>query len=510
MEPQLRELRLTVPKGATLRNGTFDNREHIIVPVVMLREGVVFGMGAPGPEFVSFEVLAKCPTEWNGRPVVADHPVRGGLPMSANERKVLEDEAFGLIQDARADDQSRSLLADAWIDPKRIKAGSSGERILERLQAGATIEVSVGSFVMVEQQSGNWDGFDYVGIWTEVHSDHLALLSEGQTGACSNEMGCGAPRTFNKETEMAAENPLDKIRGQVRKFFDRVLTFRPSQEESVTDRELRAALEAALFAIEPGFLGVDSVDLTKSKVIYAVMPEQAVQLFWRSYSLGADNAVTLADDREEVREVRRFEPLTANQPAPPASPCGCGGSTQLAAAAAESEGNMTKKERVDALIASKKFGEADRASLEAMSDEGLNAIEAVSVAAEQRGDPVAPPAAPLTEEQKEAAFLASAPQSIRDLIARQKAQDETRRVNLVASLKTCQKAYTEAELNAMPVGQLEKLAAIAIPEVPATDYSIRAAAHVSNIETGDESDVYRNPPDPYKAALEKRAAAQRH
>jgi hypothetical protein len=85
--------------------------------------------------------------------------------------------------------------------------------------------------------------------------------------------------------------------------------------------------------------------------------------------------------------------------------------------------------------------------------------------------PVAAPApAPLTGEE----WMAAAPPEIRALVDRAKTDEATRKTALLAALKgKTTGAYTDAELAALPVEQLTRIAKLAIKETPRTaiDYS---------------------------------------
>jgi hypothetical protein len=97
---------------------------------------------------------------------------------------------------------------------------------------------------------------------------------------------------------------------------------------------------------------------------------------------------------------------------------------------------------------------------------------------------------PETEEQ----YLAKAPASIRSLVERQKKQDAEQKTLLVNALKTAQSEYTEAELNAMPVEQLQRVARIAKADTPTVDFSgagvVRAAAKADDLSEFAAPDSY--------------------
>ena len=192
MKRVLRNLHLRGATG-TIRTAVFQKKEHVVVPVVALVEGVIYPINAETPELVLAEEFHMAPQGWNGRPTFAGHPEDGGTQVSGNTPRTLEQHAFGLVFNAEAKD--RKLEMEAWLDPDRAKeVGDDALRILERIKRGETIEVSVGCYVVAEEKAGTYNGKRYNAIWRSIVPDHLALLPEGDIGACSVAMGCGTPR----------------------------------------------------------------------------------------------------------------------------------------------------------------------------------------------------------------------------------------------------------------------------------------------------------------------------
>lgn len=192
MSRELRSTRALI-QGAELRTAVWQGVEHIVCPVVMMvGDAVVRGVGSKGPELVPAGELAVAPASWNGRPVVPDHPEGGNG--SANTPEILERWCFGAIFNARYHDGR--LKAEAWINPERAESiGELGQSVVSRLRAGEMVEVSVGCWITPETRAGVQDGNRYEYVWHDVVPDHLAMLPEGVAGACSVEMGCGAPRS---------------------------------------------------------------------------------------------------------------------------------------------------------------------------------------------------------------------------------------------------------------------------------------------------------------------------
>jgi hypothetical protein len=184
-----------------LRRVTFESREHFVVPVVAVVEGVLQASNAPHPEFVPLASLQQSVAGWNGRALTLNHPEFAGEKVSANDPTTLEHWSIGRVFNARI--EGNALVLDAFLDPARAEAVAGAAEVLARLRSGNTVEVSVGAFVETSQQAGKYRGATYYSVWASVLPDHLALLSEGLVGACSVAAGCGALRA-NSNTKGCA------------------------------------------------------------------------------------------------------------------------------------------------------------------------------------------------------------------------------------------------------------------------------------------------------------------
>lgn len=334
----LRSIRLIGATGAVIRTAQFDGRDHLVVPVVALMEAVIHPVNAPAPELVPVDVLAKAPGGWNGRPLVTDHPFINGIAVSANSPEILESMAFGMLFNTASPArvlETKRLTSEAWIDLARVdKVGELAQSVVARAQAGEPIEVSVGAMVTIEDETGVYGGVEYSGRWAEVVPDHLAMLPDGSTGACSVEMGCGTPRVASGNpvrhqvtdaglVMVGARRPTQEKANMSRSLRQRlasltsdvlgVIRFRGSADvaSGESDTDLRRAIDAALRETEPGYLGIDDVFPVDGLVVFACMPTDRFILYQRSYSQGSDGVVSLEGERVEVQQVTRYEPVTA-------------------------------------------------------------------------------------------------------------------------------------------------------------------------------------------------------
>jgi len=168
----------------TVRNEVYEGQNHIVVPVVMMVEGV--HSGSKGPLFHSIEELGAYPESWNGRPVTINHPQVDGVNTSANSPAILEAYAVGKIFNTHVD--GTKLKAEVWINASR--GARLSPEVMEAINQRQPLQVSTGAFTEEINQTGNWNEEEYIAIATNLRPDHLALLPGG-VGACSLEDGCG-------------------------------------------------------------------------------------------------------------------------------------------------------------------------------------------------------------------------------------------------------------------------------------------------------------------------------
>lgn len=496
-----------------IRTAQYNNLEHIVIPVTMMVQGVVWAVNSPFPALVLAEEFSKFPDGWNGRPVVGGHPYKHGSPVSANSPEVLEENAFGFIFNTEV--KGDRLCAEAWIDPVRAsRPGSVGERTLERIKEGKEIlEVSVGVFTEVEEKRGIFNGSQYEGIWRDYVPDHLAILAEGDIGACSVEMGCGAMRAntvhlvtsagmqaMHSEAKIVKPESNEK-KGIKERFaaFLKSFTAEVKIAEDASDREVANLLDAALRASEPGYLGIDDVNSAEGNVVYAVMPEDRFILKRRGFTVDGAT-VSLGDSSEEVVRRSTYEVVTAASAVvtePKTAGCGCGGHKETAVIETAGENSdMDKTARIAALVASKKLGPAMTVKvLESLTDEQIAAIESAAATAVVETPVVTTPVAtPVVQAVKPTTvdeYIATVPAGpMRDSLVegmRVAAEKKTALISRLRASNRCSvEDYPDAELQAMQIPGLEKLAKLAGIELVSVtapvDFSLGGARKPENDE----------------------------
>jgi hypothetical protein len=510
--------RLTQLKGlaetAQIRVAKVKGRDYLVVPVVaMVGNSVVRPMNSTGPEFVPEEVLEMYPSTWNGRPLVTSHPVDAdGQPVTANSPDVFEAMAFGQMLNTRYEDGR--LRTDAYIDVDMAKGVDAlGESILARCESGAHIEVSVGAYVYLEQREAEFEGQPYSYIWNGYVTDHLALLPEGVLGACSNKMGCGAPRVMQEDAKMAATE-----KEQRPGIVDRIFAALGFKSLEFSDRELRNALWEGLRSSVPAFDSVVEVYTESKRVIYTTYNENQVVMYEATYD-EKDGKFTFSEG-VEVKPSMSYTPVAAEgggvlvQKAAEAQPvaraaCGCGGHVQESADVAQRGAAMSQKVKdlAGRLIANERSPYTDKhqSFLEGLSEAEIEAIAqpyeekpAVTVAA------AAPAPAPVTVKVPTVEeFLASAPPEVRAAVQRSLTHEAQHRTGLIYGLAAAQTEYDEPKLQALSTEQLESLARmLKVGEEPA-NYGVAVGAFPVTNAPRNAAAVKQalNDPQPWSKAL---------
>lgn len=172
-----------------------DGREHLIIPVVMMRSDVVMnGTLVPASEMYAFS--------WNGVPVTVGHPADTTQNfVTANAPDIVENWVVGQIFNAYV--VEGVMKAEAWIDV--AKANSKHGDLVERIMSSQNMDVSTGFFSKDVPATGTSNGRTYSKVASGILPDHLALLPD-ETGACSWEDGCGVRNKQEKK-------PMSKIVG---------------------------------------------------------------------------------------------------------------------------------------------------------------------------------------------------------------------------------------------------------------------------------------------------------
>lgn len=553
------EFRCSSEPSAELEIVTFEGREHLVVPVIaLIGDTVIQASNAPTPEYIPSSVISSSVLSWNGRPVVPGHPKSNGKAISANSPKVFDSSRMGFIFETKFEDNK--LKMRPYLDIERCnEIGGDAKLTIEKLQDGKSIDVSVGAIVDTEEVKGmTLAGKEYGAIWVELSGDHLASLPSG-VGACSQSMGCGAPRiaegveeTNRSESDKENDMPddanapvaIDRAaeRQPKRDFFSRLLAkFRPSVifDDGNSDDELRMSLAAAIREVEHSFDCICSTYPDSGVVIYMTYEGYGTysgtyQYWRRTFSVDTSGKkITLNDDAIEVQPKRVWETVdeevetmsgkdelenennnNSNKQLR-AAECACKkGEETMANAEARKE---SRKEAINEFIKSGRFAEEDRKVLESvselMSENGWKALagngrvmfekEETKAAEEKPAEKVvaaenkSEPTSPppLTE----AAVLAAFP-DLNRIVTGYRAAESKRRCQLVTQLSAAQTVYNEDALKAKSLDNLEEIAKLVGLEASPVDFSLRGMPVIES-----ETRAAAAAPDGWATALKGKA-----
>lgn len=175
--------------SSSVRREMLEGREHFVVPVAMIEEGV--WAGNEGPLYYPKQVLTQNLSSWDHKPVVVYHPIKGDNAISACTPEVLNTSKIGIVLNTKYDSK---LRCEAWLDVERTKEVDI--RVYNAIINKQVMEVSTGMLLEAKKavvQNGvppEFNGKNYVGEVTTVSPDHLAILPD-QTGAYSAKSGGG-------------------------------------------------------------------------------------------------------------------------------------------------------------------------------------------------------------------------------------------------------------------------------------------------------------------------------
>lgn len=194
---------------SVVRHQMHEGKQHIILPVTMMVEGVHHG--SQGAIYHSIDELGKIPASWNGIPIVINHPQRDGNFVSANSPDIIDSSVtVGRVYNTNV--QGNRLRAEAWLVEEKLIEHASD--VFDAINNNTPVEVSVGVFTENQPvENGNWNSETYTHAAHNHRPDHLALLPGG-VGACSINDGCGLGA--NKVTQVPVEEVNVNIMSNVK------------------------------------------------------------------------------------------------------------------------------------------------------------------------------------------------------------------------------------------------------------------------------------------------------
>jgi len=379
-------VRMTLNKAFKVRNVSVAGRDYLVVPMVMLTEGV--HNGSEGPYLYEASEIAKRVEMWNMKPVVDYHPDEP----TATLKEVLNARQVGIIMNTQWDGKNNRLLAEAWLDEARCN--KVDKRILEAVKNEQMLELSTGLFADSDETPGTWNGEHYQGTLRNFGPDHLAILPD-QVGACSIADGAGFYRNAS---------------GQEIKLSP----FQTSYFNELSAQTLREQLQKAVQASAPEgeYRWVEDWSEEKNYLIYST---EKGGLHKQSYALKG-NEVQLKGEPIQVLRRLDYQPVK-NQ------------------AVHNGKGTepMDKKQLVDALIANKTFEEKDREMLMGLDERVLTNML-------PKEAPKKEPEAPKADEPKQNAqpakktldeYLAEMPPEVASTVRNAMAVEEAEKARLI-------------------------------------------------------------------------------
>jgi hypothetical protein len=422
---------------AKTRKDSKEGKEYLVVPCVMMTEGV--HNGSRGPIFYPADELAKKPAVWNHKPVVVYHPQFNGQSVSACDPSILETYRIGELYNTKWTDGK--LTTECWLDEE--KTAQVDNRVLEAIENDQMMEVSTGLFTDNEMVPGEWNDEKYDSIARNHGPDHLAILPD-QIGACSIEDGAGLLRN---QAELTGAEAL--LANSLVKVFNEL-----SHNEiwKMLNNKIRSTGSDDKWVME----------VFETFFIYEEMMDGNSMLYYQEYTV-EDDEVKLVGVRKGAEKIIQYR-LTDGTMV---------GNTESENVDISFNKENEMKKKVDALIENKKSGftEDHREFLMNCSDEQLdtftaNAAEKPAEPDQKLGDkPVEPkvetpdvPAANQTFEE----FMASAPVEYQGMVNHGLKTYEAEKKQLIATITANEKnLFTPEQLGTKDVDELKAIARLA-------------------------------------------------
>jgi hypothetical protein len=407
---------------------THQDKAHMVIPVVMMVEGV--WAGSMGPILHSIEELGKFPAAWNGIPVIIYHAYdEDGNPISANSPDIIDHVCVGKVYNTVVD--GKKLKAEVWLDEDKLNVIS--EKTLSDINETKEIEVSLGMYADYEEEEGKYNGKKYSMIAYNHRPDHLAILPD-QIGACSCEDGCG----LGVNEEFTAEKWL-----ALRKREKWLSSFTIHEITNNVEQEYRQRINMAYDALRTLDIHVYNYleELYEDYLIYSQSGKETTKLYKQSYKIESGKVEFVG----EPVEVHKSVAYVVNQK---------GLTRTKFSINNKKEDKMPKNEcpkclvKINAVIANKESGfvEADREWLETLSETALDKAITPKVVEKEK----------VVERTVEVNKLSSEDQA--DL-AWAKAERKAKRDSMIFGIQTntSKDLWPDAEFVSMSDAQIERV-----------------------------------------------------
>ena len=452
-----------------VRTETHNGKKHIVVPVVMMVEGV--HSGSHGPLFHPASELGKFPEAWNGTPVTIMHPQQDGHGVSANSPEIVDDEVVGRVYNTHMD--LGKLKGEVWLDEAILM--ERNPEVLDYINNGRELDVSIGVFSDEENTPGEWQGEQYTAIARNHRPDHLALLP-GEEGACSWADGCGIRNNQKKGGAMSKlHGPCDIL-----------------QVNRTDYAELQQSIQTKLDTLDSGNEYHYLRALYDNEFIYEVRGRDGSSYYKRGYSMNEDGSVEFGEEKQSVRRDVEFVAVNADT-----SGNGVEVNELLNLKKEKISMSETKTpccpDTVDALIANErtKFTGDNKEWLLTLSAEELVLLEPEEVKEPEKVEVPQLNADEAKAVLKESIstpedFLNLLPEGMRDQMeSGMKLHQEQRKQMITTIQANAKNVWKEADLGAMNTEMLEKV----FKSVNVADYSaLSTGEHTVNLNNDFEEE----------------------
>lgn len=434
-------------------------KAHVVVPVVMMVEGV--HNGSLGAIFHSIEELGKFPESWNGIPVVIYHPEDSDGPISANSPVVIDNVAVGKVYNTKV--EGKKLTAEVWFDEEKLNKVSP--TTLQEVNDMKEMEVSLGMYADYKDEVGTFNGEEYKVVAINHRPDHLAILPD-QVGACSCADGCGLGANGKSGTVGTAGIDISKLTRTLNSCG-----FSVNQMLANADMELRTRINLAndaLYKLD-SHIYHSLEEMYNDYLIYSVYGgNKETKMYKQEYKIESGNFNFVGDPVEVHKKVEYVVNTTVTR-------------NKFSINNKKEDNKMPKNEcpkcleKINAVIANKESGfvETDREWLETLSEIALDKTITPKVKEVEKVVEKTVEVNRLTPEQtSDLAFVAN--------------QRKERRAKLTKGIleNTEKDTWNEATLNVMSEDTLERLYK-SVNKGEIVDYSLNAVSAINaNADSG--------------------------
>jgi len=461
---------------------TFEGREYLVAPVVMLKEGV--HNGSAGPLYYPPDVIKNSADRWENVPVTIPHPENDGELISVSDPG---GDRFiaGHVRNVQTQDDE--LKAQVWLDIDRTN--QINPAVIPAIRNHNPVEVSTGLGGAFEPEQGTWNNETYDAMVKDIAPDHLALLP-GAVGACSWDDGCGIR---NEEKGGFVKNIKDRILNQFGVILEKLgLT---DIDNSASFGDIQTALQLLVDALDNDTYYHYINDVYDDYFIYRAMPREreergigsnAVSTLYKQGYSKIDDKVEFVGEPVEVIMTKEYKPVANDN------------SGQKIKNKQEDKKMACCEERVEALIKNEKttFTEDDKEWLNNLDQEQYERVETTALRFHEVDNKVDEPEKketvdnqdPATEDKKPITtedYIKQAPPEIQSVLNESLALHNQKRQTLIEGLMANERnKFTKEQLEEMDTIQLEQIAALADIPVKA-NYAANSGGKVDGNGAGE-------------------------